>query len=147
MRAALLDEADRILERRPRDIERALTAKERDDLRGALDRLRDSMKKEPFDIEEFDVSLGKAEHQVDVYLSSWRKSEMREYAESIGIAVAVALLLRAFVVEAFKIPSGSMIPTLHGRRSHLRQQVRLRAADPVDRHAPVLAACRPSAAT
>jgi signal peptidase I len=37
---------------------------------------------------------------------------MREYAESIGIAVAVALILRAFVVEAFKIPSGSMIPTL-----------------------------------
>ena len=108
----LLDEADRILERRPRDIERALTAKERDDLRGALDRLRDSMKKEPFDVEEFNVSLGKAEQQVDVYLSSWRKSELREYAESIGIAVTVALLLRAFVVEAFKIPSPSMVPTL-----------------------------------
>jgi len=49
---------------------------------------------------------------VDLYLSSWRKSELREYAESIGIAVAVALLLRAFVVEAFKIPSPSMVPTL-----------------------------------
>jgi signal peptidase I len=108
----LLDEADRILERRPRDVERALTAKERDDLRATLDRLRDSMKKEPFDAEDFNTSLGKAEQQVDVYLSSWRKSELREYAESIGIAVTVALLLRAFVVEAFKIPSPSMVPTL-----------------------------------
>src|SRR5262245_44907875 len=70
------------------------------------------MKKDPFDPETCNTTLAKAEHFVDLYLSSWRKSEPREYAESIGIAVAVALILRAFVVEAFKIPSGSMIPTL-----------------------------------
>lgn len=46
------------------------------------------------------------------HLKFARKSTIREYAESIGIAVFIALLLRAFVVEAFKIPSGSMIPTL-----------------------------------
>lgn len=40
------------------------------------------------------------------------KSPTREYVESIGVAVLVALLLRAFVVEPFKIPTGSMIPTL-----------------------------------
>ena len=108
----LLDEAEHIMERRRRDIERALTPSERQELVGALDRLREAMKKEPFDLEEFNTSLGKAEHHVDIYLSSWRKSELREYAESIGIAVAVALLLRAFVVEAFKIPSPSMVPTL-----------------------------------
>src|SRR5262249_20874197 len=32
--------------------------------------------------------------------------------ESIGIAILIALLLRAFVVEAFKIPSSSMVHTL-----------------------------------
>jgi signal peptidase I len=47
-----------------------------------------------------------------VHLSRWRKSEVREYVEAILMAVAVAFALRAFVVEAFKIPSGSMIPTL-----------------------------------
>jgi signal peptidase I len=41
-----------------------------------------------------------------------RKSTLREYGESIGIAVIIALLLRAFVIEAFKIPSSSMIPTM-----------------------------------
>jgi signal peptidase I len=49
---------------------------------------------------------------VDRHLAFARKSTLREYAESIGIAVFVALFLRAFVVEAFKIPSASMIPTM-----------------------------------
>jgi signal peptidase I len=40
------------------------------------------------------------------------KSKTREYAEAILIAVLLALLIRAFVVQAFKIPSGSMLQTL-----------------------------------
>ena len=41
-----------------------------------------------------------------------KKSTIREYAESIAIAILLALIIRAFVVQAFKIPSGSMKPTL-----------------------------------
>jgi signal peptidase I len=41
-----------------------------------------------------------------------KKSVVREYAEAILIAILLALLIRTFVVQAFKIPSGSMIPTL-----------------------------------
>ncbi len=52
------------------------------------------------------------EDQVDRNLQFSRKSTVREYAESIAVAVLIALFLRAFVVEAFKIPSGSMIPTM-----------------------------------
>lgn len=48
----------------------------------------------------------------DNHLAFARKSTAREYVESIGLAVAVALVLRFFVIEAFKIPSGSMVPTL-----------------------------------
>jgi signal peptidase I len=36
----------------------------------------------------------------------------REYAEAIVTAIVLALLIRAFVVQAFKIPSGSMLQTL-----------------------------------
>jgi signal peptidase I len=41
-----------------------------------------------------------------------KKSKFREYLEAISIAIVLALLIRAFVIQAFKIPSGSMIPTL-----------------------------------
>jgi len=41
-----------------------------------------------------------------------RKSRFREYVEAILIAVVLALMIRAFVIQAFKIPSSSMVPTL-----------------------------------
>ncbi len=40
------------------------------------------------------------------------KSKFREYLEAIVIAVVIAFFIRTFVVQAFKIPSGSMKPTL-----------------------------------
>ena len=40
------------------------------------------------------------------------KSLWREYTEAIIVAIVLAFAIRVFVVQAFKIPSGSMIPTL-----------------------------------
>ncbi len=40
------------------------------------------------------------------------KSVLRDYAEAIIIALLLALVIRAFVIQAFKIPSGSMKATL-----------------------------------
>ena len=41
-----------------------------------------------------------------------RSSVIIEYGKAIFIAVLIALFIRTFVVQAFKIPSGSMKPTL-----------------------------------
>ncbi|MBL7685051.1 MAG: signal peptidase I, partial [Deltaproteobacteria bacterium] len=41
-----------------------------------------------------------------------KKSTFREYAEALFTALLIAFVLRTFVVEAFKIPSKSMVPTL-----------------------------------
>src|SRR5687767_15189466 len=40
--------------------------------------------------------------------AGYRKSTAREYFESICVAVILALFVRTFVVQAFKIPTGSM---------------------------------------
>lgn len=108
----LLDEAERILGRNLKAISSELGASKKEEIEHALDRLRASMESDPFNEVAFNQALVTAGEMVDGQLSPWRKSEFREYAESIGAAVLVALLLRAVVVEAFKIPSGSMLPTL-----------------------------------
>ena len=41
-------------------------------------------------------------------VAEYRKSTVREYFESICVAVILALFVRTFVVQAFKIPTGSM---------------------------------------
>ena len=41
-----------------------------------------------------------------------RKSAVRETIEAIVVAFAIAILIRTFVIQAFKIPSGSMLATL-----------------------------------
>jgi signal peptidase I len=41
-----------------------------------------------------------------------KKSVLREYVEAIIIALLLALFIRTFIIQAFKIPSGSMLPTL-----------------------------------
>lgn len=50
--------------------------------------------------------------KMDAHMSGVGKSQFREYVDSFGLAIVAALFLRAFVLEAFTIPSGSMIPTL-----------------------------------
>ena len=49
-----------------------------------------------------DATRGKDKH----------KSIVREYAEALLVALLLALFIRSFVVQAFKIPSGSMLSTL-----------------------------------
>lgn len=45
-------------------------------------------------------------------LSGLGKSKLRQNVEAIFLALLLALFVRTFIVQPFKIPSGSMIPTL-----------------------------------
>lgn len=81
-----------------------------DTLNAAEDHLNEVL--EARDWERLTEALNKLDAELQQHLGFARKSTAREYVESIGIAVLIALFLRSFVVEAFRIPSGSMIPTL-----------------------------------
>jgi signal peptidase I len=44
--------------------------------------------------------------------SARQKSAAREYCEAFLVALALAFILRTFLIQAYKIPSASMFPTL-----------------------------------
>ncbi len=45
-------------------------------------------------------------------MSTKKKSAWRENIEAILVAIVIALFIRTFIIQAFKIPSGSMLETL-----------------------------------
>jgi signal peptidase I len=51
-------------------------------------------------------------NQPATHAKSTQKSVVREYTEALLVALLLALFIRSFIVQAFKIPSGSMLPTL-----------------------------------
>jgi signal peptidase I len=77
--------------------------------------------------------LSAALHALDAlwsdHLAARAKPLWREYGEAMLLAAALALGVRAFVVEPFRVPSGSMAPTLlagdHVFVSRLAYAVRL----------------------
>jgi signal peptidase I len=109
--AHLCDEAERLIARHRKDMQKKLGDSALSEIEAAVNDLGLAMKADPFYHDRFAQALGGASEAAE-RLAPWRKGELREYAESIGVAILVALLLRAVVVEAFKIPSGSMKPTL-----------------------------------
>ncbi len=102
----VVGEVDRLLKKHAKRVKPKDEAK----LRLALDEARDAL--DEGQDKRISVALKDLEHRADQVLGFARKSTTREYVESIGIAVLIAVLLRFFVLEAFKIPTGSMIPTL-----------------------------------
>lgn len=102
----LMREARRILRRYNYRIKEEVTG----NVNQAIAALKEALAQKQFSV--IRDRLEKLDELMERHLAFGRKSAAREYTESIAVAVLVALFLRAFVVEAFKIPSGSMIPTL-----------------------------------
>jgi signal peptidase I len=87
-----------------------ISAQGQTELTAALDTLSKAL--DEGDDEKTLAGLRKIEEKSTRYLAFARKGVAREYFESIGVAILIAVVLRMFCIEAFKIPSESMVPTL-----------------------------------
>ncbi len=64
------------------------------------------------DVPKLESELKKLSTLAEKQLGGWRQSSTTDLVIGFLKALAIALLIRTVVIEPFKIPSGSMIPTL-----------------------------------
>ena len=106
--------AARILQKEARKIldkhARRLAAEPAAAIRSSVEAIDTLRAKE--DYEALEVEAERLDELLHQHASFARKSALRETLENIGIAVLIALGLRSCFYEPFKIPSGSMMPTL-----------------------------------
>ena len=106
---ALIREAHKILRKHAARLDPAV-AKEIEATVVEIEQLRGQRPNE--DIAELEYQAEHLDELLHHHASFARKGALRDTLENIGIAVLVALTVRSCVYEPFKIPSGSMMPTL-----------------------------------
>jgi signal peptidase I len=62
----------------------------------------------------FDTRMHELEEAANKWLKPYPNATYRENVEVILVAIAVAMAIRTFFLQPFKIPTGSMQPTLYG---------------------------------
>lgn len=78
--------------------------------------------------------LGRLDLAAQKWLRPYANASMRENVEVFLVAIAVAMAIRTFFLQPFKIPTGSMQPTLYGLHfEDLRDQPDVRIPGPLGR--------------
>lgn len=74
----------------------------------------DSTTRAKLDHKSLDAKMSELETTANAWLKPYPSAGIRENIEVLLVAVAVAMAIRTFFIQPFKIPTGSMQPTLYG---------------------------------
>ena len=89
----------------------------------AIEDIRRVCEARPADKREIEAQMTKLETAANKWLKPYPNAALRENIEVLLVAIAVAMGIRTFIAQPFKIPTGSMQPTLYGVTStDLRDQ-------------------------
>jgi signal peptidase I len=76
-----------------------------------------------YDRQSVEAQMTNLENVANKWLKPYPNAALRENIEVLLVAIAVAMGIRTFIAQPFKIPTGSMQPTLYGVTStNLREQ-------------------------
>jgi len=84
----------------------------------ALEQIRQVCRARPLDRQAVLSQMEQLETTANKWLKPYPSAGMRENVEVLLVAIAVAMGIRTFIAQPFKIPTGSMQPTLYGVTSN-----------------------------
>ena len=100
----------------------------------AMDQLRKACTADPLDKKALPEKMSSLEQSANKWLKSYPNAGLRENIEVLLVAIAVAMAIRTFFIQPFKIPTGSMQPTLFGiTEETLIDQPQIEIPNPVSR--------------
>jgi signal peptidase I len=97
-------------------------------LSGICDEIGDAVKQK--DAEAVNRLCDKLEEKADRVFPEHPQASLRENVEVLLVAVIVAMAVRTFIVQPFKIPTGSMQPTLYGIYPQGKQTIPIERGSP-----------------
>src|SRR3974377_402922 len=80
----------------------------------ATDQLQNSLRETNLNSGRVRIKMEELEFAANKWLKPYPNAAWRENVEVLLVAIAVAMAIRTFFLQPFKIPTGSMQPTLYG---------------------------------
>lgn len=125
----LCDHVEKLLNAQ-RDI---LSEQARDAVAGAINETRAAIA-DGASNEELAKRTSSLEEAAGKWIKAYPNAEWRENVEVLLVAIVVAMAIRTFFLQPFKIPTGSMEPTLYGIETHdLRDDQNFKMPGPLGR--------------